>query len=133
MPGITLIVSGTPDGALTNRLMTEISNLTCRVLKKDLERCAMIVQYQPRDQWFIAGQSLVEHGKNAIRLEVTITDETNTKAEKAEYHRQAFAVLEGIIGNLHPHANIHIIDCCASAYGYGGVTQEEYSFRKMIA
>ena len=133
MPGITLIVSGTPDADLTNRLMTEVSNLTCKVLKKELERCAMIVQYQPEDQWFIAGQSLVAHGKKAFRLEVTITDETNTKAEKAEYHRQAFALLEGIIGNLHPHANIHIVDCRASAYGYAGITQEEHNFRRLQA
>jgi len=133
MPGITLTVSGEPDQALTSRLVADISKLTCQVLKKELDRTAMLVRYHPREQWFIAGRSLTEHGKNAFRLEVTITDETNTKAEKAKYHKAAFALLEDIIGNLHPHSSIHVIDCRASAYGYGGVTQEEYPFRQMVA
>jgi 4-oxalocrotonate tautomerase len=133
MPGITLTLSGQPDPALTSRLAVEISNLTCRVLNKDIERTAMIVRYHPAEQWFIAGRSLADHGKNAFRLEVTITDETNTKAEKASYHSEAFALLARIIGNLHPHSNIHIVDCRASAYGYGGLTQEEHRFRRSAA
>jgi 4-oxalocrotonate tautomerase len=124
MPGITLTVSGQADQALTNRLATEISNLTCRVLKKKLDHTAVIVRYEPKDQWLIAGRSLAELGKNAFRLEVTITDETNTKVEKADYHKSAFELLSGVIGNLHPHSSIHIVDCRATAYGYGGVTQE---------
>jgi hypothetical protein len=59
-----------------------------------------------------------------IPCRLTITDETNTKVERADYRKAAFELLAGIIGNLHPHSNIHIIDCQASGYGYGGVTQE---------
>lgn len=124
MPGITLTVSGEEDAALTQRLAVEISSLTCELLKKELSRTAAIVRYVPRAHWFIAGKSLAEQGKNAFRLEVTITDETNTKIEKATYHKAAFELLSGLISDLHPHSNIHVIDCRASAYGYGGVTQE---------
>ncbi|MCJ2055430.1 4-oxalocrotonate tautomerase [Methylobacterium sp. J-048] len=124
MPGITLTVSGQPDQHLTRRLAEEISALTCRVLKKEVNRTAMIVQYQPDDQWFIAGRSLSELGRKAFRLEVKVTDETNTKTEKADFHRAAFDLLSSILGNLHPHSNIHIIDSRAAAYGYGGITQE---------
>jgi len=131
MPGITLTVSGEADQALTSRLATAISRLTCQMLKKELDRTAVLVHHHPREQWFIAGRSLAELGKNAFRLEVTITDETNTKVEKAEYHKAAFALLEDIVGNLHPHSGIHVIDCRASAYGYGGVTQEQYPFRQV--
>lgn len=130
MPGIILTVSGEADGARTRRLAEEIATLTCRVLKKEPGRTAVFVRYQPAEQWFIAGRSLLEHGKNAFRLEVTITDETNTKAEKAAYQREAFDLLSGLIGNLHPHSNVHIIDCRASAYGYGGISQEERRFRE---
>jgi len=55
---------------------------------------------------------------------VTITDETNTRLQKAAYHRAAFELLSTVIGNIHPHSNIHLIDCRAAAYGYGGLTQE---------
>jgi 4-oxalocrotonate tautomerase len=124
MPGITLVVSGQPDPDLTNQLATQLSDLTCQVLRKELKHTSVTVRYQPRDQWFIAGQSLTESGKNAFRLDVTITDETNTKLEKANYHKAAFELLSQLIGNLHSHSNIHIIDCRAAAYGFGGVTQE---------
>jgi 4-oxalocrotonate tautomerase len=96
------------------------------VLKKERERTMMMVRYLPKDQWFIAGRSLAETGNNSFRLEVTITDETNTKVEKAIYQKAAFELLSDIIENLHPHSNIHVIDCRATAYGYGGITQDEY-------
>ena len=84
----------------------------------------VIVQFVPHELWFIDNQSLVAHGQNSFRLEVTITDETNTKTQKTCYQREAFDLLSRLIGNLHPHSNVHIIDCRASSYGYGGLTQE---------
>ncbi len=84
----------------------------------------VLVRFVPHELWFIDGRSLAEHGRNSFRLEVTITDETNTKAQKARYQREAFDLVGGILGNLHSHSNIHIIDCRAAAYGYGGVSQE---------
>ncbi|WP_019938538.1 hypothetical protein [Bordetella sp. FB-8] len=124
MPGIVLTVSGESNKTLTNRLANELPRLTCRILKKEPERTMMMVRYVPKDQWFIAGRSLAESGQSSFRLEITITDETNTKSEKAAYHKAAFELLSDIIGNLHPHSNIHIMDCRATAYGYGGVTQD---------
>jgi 4-oxalocrotonate tautomerase len=84
----------------------------------------VMLQFVPHEDWFIGSKSLAERGKNSFRLEVTISDETNTKDEKAAYHKAAFAALYELIGNVHPHSNIHVIDCRATAYGYGGVTQE---------
>jgi len=127
VPGIHLIVSGQADQALTERLAKEIIDLTSRLFAKPHDRTWAIVDYAPREAWFIDGRSLVEHGKNAFRLWVTITDETNSKAEKAEYHRAAFALLAGLIGDVHPISNIYVIDARATAYGYSGLTQE-YGF-----
>lgn len=128
MPGIILTVAGHPNRELSERLAAKVAEITCQILKKELERTAVQVWYLPHEDWFIGGQSLSVLGKNAFKLEVTITDETNTKAEKAAFHKQAFALLSEMIGNLHPHSNIHVIDCRASAYGYGGITQEERRF-----
>lgn len=124
MPGLTLTLSGQPDPALARRLASELTALTCEVLEKRPDQTMVIVRFVPDDFWFIDGRSLGEHGRNTFRLEVTITDETNTKAQKARYHREAYALLADRIGNLHPHSNVHVVDCRASAYGYGGVTQE---------
>ena len=124
MPGIMLKISGRPDPDLAQRIVGKITSLTCSVLDKEPARTMVMLQFIPHDEWFIAGKSLAELGCNSFRLEVTITDETNTKAQKAAYHKAAFAALCELIGNVHKHSNIHVIDCRAGAYGYGGVTQE---------
>lgn len=124
MPGINVTVSGQPDAALTRELVEQLTRLTCDVLQKERSRTRVIVQYVPADQWFIAGRSLAEEGRKSFQLEVTITGETNTRGEKAAYHKAAFELLAGLLGNVHPHSSIHVADCQATAYGYGGVTQE---------
>lgn len=124
MPGLKLTVSGEGSTALSERFAAELTELTCSALGKEPVKTMVLVQYVPREHWFIAGSSLAAQGKNSFRLEVTITEETNTKGEKAEYHRQAFDLLSTLIGNVHPHSNVHIIDCAATSYGYGGLTQE---------
>ena len=124
MPGITLKISGQPDLARVQGIVSQLTALTCDVLEKRPEQTLVMVHFVPHEQWFINSCSLAELGYNSFRLEVTITDETNTKAQKARFQREAFALLAEEIGNLHPHSNIHVIDCRASAYGYGGVSQE---------
>lgn len=124
MPGITLKISGQPDMALVQSIVPQLTALTCDVLEKRPEQTMVMVYFVPHELWFINSRSLSELGLNSFRLEVTITDETNTKAQKARFQHEAFVLLAEEIGNLHPHSNIHVIDCRASAYGYGGMSQE---------
>lgn len=124
MPGITLKISGEPNLELVHSIVPKLTTLTCEVLEKRPEQTLVMVQFLPHEQWFIASRSLAEQGRNSFRLEVTITDETNTKAQKARYQHEAFELLAKEIGNVHPHSNIHVVDCRASAYGYGGLSQE---------
>lgn len=124
MPGINVTISGLPDSALTHQLVQQLTDLTCRILKKEPSRTRVIVQYVPEEQWFVAGRSLAAYGKKSFELQVTITGETNTRSEKAAYHKAAYELLAELLGNVHPHSSIHIVDCQATSYGYGGVTQE---------
>ena len=124
MPGITLTLSGEADQALVRRLAPALTSLTCAVRDKKPEETTVIVKFVPAVDWFIGGESLAELKRNAFRLQVTVTDETTTKDQKAAYQKAVFEALSEAVGNLHPHSNVHVIDCRASAYGYGGVTQE---------
>jgi len=131
MPGIMLKISGRETHDQTVSFVDELTSLTCSVLNKEPSQTMVIIQFVPHEQWFIGRCSLAELGKNSFRLEVTITDETSTKLQKARFHRDAFELLSRIVGNLHPHSNVHIIDCRATAYGYGGITQE-YRYQRAI-
>jgi len=85
---------------------------------------AITVQYIPADAWFIGGQSLAELGQTAFHLDISITDETNTKAEKARYLREVYVAMAALRPNLHEVSYVYLIDARAAAYGYGGKTQE---------
>ena len=125
MPGILLTISGEPNDDLAQLAAEEITSLTCSVLRKRPEQTMVMIRHVPHREWFIGKRPLSAWGKNSFRLEVTVTQDTNTRNEMAEFHKLAFALLSQLIGDVHPHSNVHIIECSADAYGYGGVTQEQ--------
>ncbi|WP_422650232.1 4-oxalocrotonate tautomerase [Cupriavidus sp. H18C1] len=124
MPHLQLQISGRPDAALTAKAAATVAELTRTVLGKKPEVMAVAVQYVPHDAWFIDGQPLSALERNAFHLDISVTDETNTKAEKARYLEAVHRALSELIGNVHDCSYIHVIDARAAAYGYGGRTQE---------
>jgi 4-oxalocrotonate tautomerase len=124
MPHIVIHLSGQPDAKLTRQVVEQVNALTQELLDKQLAVIAATVQYIPADQWFIGGKTLAELGKSAFHLDISITDETNTKAEKARYLREIFQAMARLRPDLHEVSYVHLIDARAAAYGYGGKTQE---------
>jgi len=124
MPHIVIHLSCQPDAKLTRQVVEQVNALTQELLDKQLALIAATVQYIPADQWFIGGKTLAELGKSAFHLDISITDETNTKAEKARYLREIFQAMARLRPDLHEVSYVHLIDARAAAYGYGGKTQE---------
>ncbi|QWP77249.1 hypothetical protein J5226_02250 [Lysobacter sp. K5869] len=124
MPHLNLHISGPADNELARRATAAVADLTVDILGKRRELIAIEVRFIERAQWFIGGQSLEELGKNTFFLDISITDETNTKDEKARFIEQAYAQLAALIGEVHEVSYIHVVDARAAAYGYGGATQE---------
>lgn len=124
MPHIVIHRSGTPDAAIDHRIVESVAGLTQSVLGKKLPVIAITLQHIAHDLWFIGGRPLSELGKNAFHLDISVTDETNTKAEKARFIKETYAAFSDILGELHECSYVHVIDARAAAYGYGGRTQE---------
>ena len=125
MPHIVIHLSGEPDAGLAREAVTAVGELTQRVLGKKPEVIATTVQFIPAALWFVGGRSLAEQQRSAFHLDISITDETNTKAEKARYLQRMHAALSDLLGDAHDTSYIHIIDARAAAYGYGGLSQEQ--------
>lgn len=85
---------------------------------------SIAIDYVDPDHWIVGGKSLTEQGKSSVYFDIKITDETNTKDEKARYIRAAFDGFAAILGNLHEESYIYVQDVRAASYGYGGHTQE---------
>lgn len=124
MPILNVKVSAKKSPELTKQISELLLDLTTRILKKKREVTAIAIDYVDHDSWIIAGKPLSEHGKSSFYFDIKITDETNTKDEKALYIREAFAGFAGILGDLHEESYIYVQDVRAASYGYGGFTQE---------
>ena len=124
MPILNVKVSATKSPEMSRQIASLLLELTSRILGKKPEVTAIAIDYIDPDDWIVGGKSLREHGQHSVYFDIKITDETNTKAEKARYIRDAFAGFEKLLGNLHEESYIYVEDVRAAAYGYGGKTQE---------
>jgi 4-oxalocrotonate tautomerase len=124
MPILNVKVSAPKSAETTRAIASMLIELTSRILRKKPEVTAIVVEYVDPADWIVAGRSLAEHGKRSFYFDIRVTDETNTKEEKAQYIREVFAGFERLLGELHEESYIHVHDVRAAAYGYGGLTQE---------
>jgi len=124
MPILNVKVSAKKSPELIKKINELLLDVTSRILKKKREVTAIAIDFVEHDSWLIGGQSLSELKQNSFYFDIKITDETNTKDEKALYIKEAFAGFEKILGNLNEKSYIYVQDVRAATYGYGGYTQE---------
>ena len=124
MPILNVKISGERSDEMTAKISALLSDLTQRILGKSPALTSIAIEYvDPRD-WIVGGKSLADQAKSSVYFDIKITDETNTKAEKATYIAEAFKGFSALLGNLHEESYIYVQDVRATAYGYGGQTQE---------
>lgn len=124
MPILNVKVSAKKSPEMTKSISGRLLDLTTRILKKKPEVTSIAIDYVDPDDWIVGGKSLSELGKKSVYFDIKITDETNTKAEKVEYILAAFDAFSQLLGDLHEVSYIYVQDVRATAYGYGGRTQE---------
>ena len=124
MPILNVKVSGKKSAETTKQINELLLDLTHRILGKKKEVTAIAIDYVDHDSWFVGGHLLSEQDKNSFYFDIKVTDETNTKDEKAQYIKAAFEGFERILGNIHEESYIYVQDVRAASYGYGGKTQE---------
>lgn len=124
MPILNVKISAERSNEMTRAVSELLLELTTRILGKNPKVTAIAIDYvDPRD-WYVGGATLADQGKSSVYFDIKITDETNTKDEKARYVREAFDGFSRLLGNLHEESYIYVQDVRADAYGYGGLTQE---------
>lgn len=124
MPFLDLTLSGPADAGLAATAAHELTALTARLLGKDPALTAVAVCFVDAGLWFVGDASLTAQGVRSHHLSITVTDETNTKREKAAYLAEVHRAMDALLGCTHEKSYVHVIDARAAAYGYGGLTQE---------
>ena len=124
MPILNVKISAVKTPEMTGKIAAILLELTTRILRKDPKVTAIAIDYIDPADWIVGGATLAAQNRSSVYFDIKITDETNTKAEKAQYIREAFAAFANLLGNLHEESYIYVQDVRAAAYGYGGLTQE---------
>jgi len=131
MPFIHVKISGERDVALAAQAAERITAATREHLRKDPALTAVAVEFVAPELWFIANASLAAQRARSFYLNISITDETNTKDEKSAYIAAIYAAMGELLGGVHEKSYVLIAHPSGAAYGYGGITQEErYVFGK---
>ena len=123
MPILNIQLSAPRSPDLSRHITQLLLDLTTRLLGKDPALTAIVLTHIPPGDWSIGGTTLAEHGLHSAYVDIKVTDETNTRAEKAQYIAEVFAGLQALLGPLHSHSYVHVHEVRATAYGYGGLTQ----------
>jgi 4-oxalocrotonate tautomerase len=128
MPIINVKVSATKSERLSQAIAEMLLDKTSRILRKRADLTAITVDYVEPEHWIVGGKSLAAQRKSSFYFDIKVVDETNTKAEKAQYIEEVFAGFAELLGDLHPESYVYVQDVRATAYGFGGKTQE-YRFQ----
>jgi 4-oxalocrotonate tautomerase len=122
MPLIMLRTSKLLPDHVKTHLAKSLCSLTEKILQK--EKKAIVVLFEVSGQWYIGGA--VKNDNDAIfELSITITAETNTDSEKAEWIAEVWALAITAFGEMsHPnYISIHEIN--SKNWGYNGLSQDQ--------
>lgn len=132
MPILKLQLSGAADTPLSAALAATLSRLTADLLHKAPELTSVAISHIDPAHWFVGGASLQAQQKTSFFLDILVTDETNTAAEKSAYVAAVFAAMQATLGELHEVSYVHVHDARPAAWGYGGLTQQFRAVRRQL-
>ena len=121
---LTALIAAVPDETVAYAVSALLTRSAHEILGKALDLTVVAVQFVDPNAWFIGGQGLRDDGRRAAFVNIRITDETNNKTEKARFIADVYSGLKEILGELDPVSYVLVSDVRATAYGYGGRTQE---------
>lgn len=122
MPTLNLKVSPLQNPPRYRELAVALTRLTAEHLGKRPEVTAVMIDDLPPARWFVGGS---EPGPTAM-LEISITQGTNTAAQKAAYVAAVYAELQRQLGAgapLEEASYVIVREVPSSDWGYGGKTQ----------
>ncbi|RZS46648.1 tautomerase family protein [Sphaerotilus mobilis] len=129
MPILTVLIGALPSPALARDIAEDLLQATEGVLDKRRDLTSIALQFVPPAQWTVGGASLTTLARPTAFVEIRITDETNTKAQKARYIAAVHELLRARLGDLHPVSYVQIHDVRGAAWGWGGRTQDARAHR----
>jgi 4-oxalocrotonate tautomerase len=124
MPILNLRIAPLQNPERYRSLASALTEITARVLGKQAEVTAVVIEDLPAARWHVGGRDVE---RPTAQLEIAITAGTNSAAEKAAFIGEAHAELERQLGHGEPleRASYVIVrEVPATDWGYAGQTQQ---------
>jgi 4-oxalocrotonate tautomerase len=125
MPILTLKLSANTQLKSANALAQALTALSTQVLHKRADVTSVVFQRLAAGDWWVGGANTEQV---LVQLDIRITQDTNSEAEKAAFISQAFVLLSEHMANgqrMHPTSYISVQALPATDWGYGGLTQQQ--------
>jgi 4-oxalocrotonate tautomerase len=110
-------VSGRKSLKTTSSISATLLDLNLKHLRGRKDFTVVLVEYQSRDTWVVAGEPLSEHNKSCLILNVTVSDSI-TDDEKNLFIKEAFAAFNLLLGDLHEDCYISIQQFNNNSFSY---------------
>lgn len=124
MPTLTLKIAPLHEPERYQSLARALTAITADTLGKRSEVTAVVIEDLPAAWWYVGGRNLQ---RPSALLEISITEGTNTAAQKASFIEAAFAELRHQLaqdGAFEAASYVIVREVPASDWGYGGQTQQ---------
>ena len=125
MPTLNLKIAPLQNPERYQQLARALTVLAAELLGKRPAVTAVIIDDLPAAQWYVGGEDVQ---RPTAMLEISITQGTNTPAEKSAFIRAAYEELERQLahgGRLEEASYVIVRELPATDWGYGGRTQLE--------
>jgi 4-oxalocrotonate tautomerase len=125
MPTLNLKIAPLQNPERYQQLARALTALTAELLRKRPEVTAVMIEDFPAARWYVDAQDVQ---RPTAMLEISITQGSNTPAEKAAFVRAAFEELQRQLGQgnrLEEASYVIVRELPAGDWGYGGRTQLE--------
>ena len=123
MPTLTLKLAAAHDRERDQALATTLTRITADTLGKRAEVTAVLIEDLPATRWFVGAQAVQ---RPTALLEISVTEGTNTAAQKAAFIEAAFAALQRQLApgsSLEEASYVIVREVPATDWGYGAKTQ----------
>lgn len=103
-------------------LAHKCTDLVERVLDEEPSDSVVHLNVVPRSSWYLDGRSL--NGATGVHLEVSITANTNTAEQKADFLRDAYKLITAHIPDPADAVYVALYELNGNAYGSNGISQQ---------
>lgn len=122
MPYLNVRIAAPKSTETATKVAHLLTDLATGVLGKARDVVAVDIQFADAHTWFVGDQPAASQPVTFF-IEINVTTGTNTRDEKAQFIKQAFAGMAAILGPVTPASYIIVKNVAADDWGFGGQTQ----------